>query len=67
MDRFTSGWADAWAAQLNKDTQWAESAKSWKWSVLIRIQDQSSWVLDLYKGLVGLFVRLSPGNRRILF
>jgi ribonucleoside-diphosphate reductase beta chain len=50
MDRFTFGWADAWAAQLNQDTQWAESAKSWKWSVLIRVEDVSAWYLDLYRG-----------------
>lgn len=62
MDRFTSGWADAWAAQLNKDTQWAESAKSWKWSVLIRIQDQSSWVLDLYKGACRSIRQAEPGE-----
>lgn len=50
MDRFTTGWADAWAARLNEDTPWAESAKGWKWSVLIRVGDESAWYLDLYRG-----------------
>lgn len=50
MDRFTAEWADAWAAQLSQDTPWANSAKSWKWSVLVRVENTSAWYLDLYRG-----------------
>jgi len=50
MDRYTIEWAEAWAARLSQDTQWAESAKSWKWSVLIRVGSDSAWFLDLFRG-----------------
>ena len=50
MNRYTIEWAEAWAARLNQDTQWAESAKGWKWTVLIRVGSDSAWFLDLFKG-----------------
>ena len=50
MDRFSQEWAQRWAANLREDTQWSESAKEWKWSVLIRVRNDSVWYLDLFRG-----------------
>ncbi len=50
MDRFTPTWANAWATELSQDTEWAASSTNWKWSVLVKVNDHSSWLLDLYKG-----------------
>lgn len=50
MDRFSTEWADAWAAELNQDTEWSASSNGWKWPLLIRVTDHSAWLLDLYRG-----------------
>ena len=50
MDRFTSAWAEAWASNLRQDTEWSESAKGWKWSLLFRVGTASAWFLDLDRG-----------------
>ncbi|MDE2995663.1 MAG: R2-like ligand-binding oxidase [Bacteroidota bacterium] len=51
MERFTTEWADAWAAELKKDTPWAESSESWTWPLLIRVTGHSSWLMDLFRGV----------------
>lgn len=50
MNRYTAEWAATWASALQQDTQWAASSTKWKWTVLVRVEDHSNWLLDLYRG-----------------
>jgi len=50
MERFTTEWANAWAAELSADSAWSAASKGWKWPLLIRVEGHSAWLLDLYRG-----------------